>query len=111
MLKQVTSLARELLRPEQVFARVGGDEFVILAPETGLEGAKALAAKLRERVVGLDHRYGDFKITVTCSFGVAELAQGMTIPEDLYDAADRALLLAKRSGRNCVAVHSPDLAD
>jgi len=108
VLKQVASMARELVRPEQVLARVGGDEFVILAPETEAEGAEILASKLRERIVGLDHRYGDVKITLTCSFGVAELADGMTSPQDLYQAADTALLQAKRSGRNRVAFYSPE---
>jgi diguanylate cyclase (GGDEF)-like protein len=106
VLKQVASLARDLVRPEQVLARVGGDEFVILAPETGAEGAEALAAKLRDRIVGLDHRYGDLRITITCSFGVAELTDTITTPQELYHAADSALLLAKRSGRNRVAVNA-----
>lgn len=106
ILKQVASLARDLVRPEQVLARAGGDEFVILAPETGAEGAQSLAAKLRDRVAGYEHRYGDIKITVSCSFGVAELDKSMTNPHDLYQAADDALLLSKRSGRNRVAVHS-----
>jgi diguanylate cyclase (GGDEF)-like protein len=110
VLKQVASTARELLRPEQVLARVGGDEFVILAPETRAEGAETLAKKLCDRIVGLDHRYGDIRISISCSFGVAELARGMAAPRDLYQAADHALLLAKRSGRNRVAVYSPERA-
>jgi diguanylate cyclase (GGDEF)-like protein len=108
VLKQVASTARELVRPEQILARVGGDEFVILAPETRAEGAEALALKLCERILNLDHRYGDVKITLSCSFGVAELNREMTCPQDLYRAADHALLLSKRSGRNRVAVYSPD---
>jgi diguanylate cyclase (GGDEF)-like protein len=104
VLKQVASLARDLARPEQVLARVGGDEFVILAPETNAAGAEALATKLRDRIVSLDHRYGDLRISLTCSFGVAELTDKMTTTQDLYHAADSALLLAKRSGRNRVAV-------
>ena len=106
ILKQVASLARDLIRPEQMLARVGGDEFVILAPETAAEGAESLASKLRDRVAGFEHRYGDIKIPVSCSFGVAELAKDMTLPHDLYQCADDALLLSKRSGRNRVAVHS-----
>jgi len=106
ILKQVASLARDLVRPEQMLARVGGDEFVILAPETGAEGAETLAAKIRERVEGYEHRYGDVKIPVSCSFGVAELHKSMAKPDDLYQAADEALLQSKRSGRNRVAVHT-----
>lgn len=104
VLKQVATVARELLRPEQTLARVGGDEFVILAPETTLEGARTLAQKLRTQVEELDHRYGDVKISITCSFGVADLTHDMTGPQDLYRAADRALLASKRSGRNRVAL-------
>jgi two-component system cell cycle response regulator len=89
-----------------VLARAGGDEFVIVAPETSAEGAETLASKLRERIVGFDHRYGDVRIPVSCSFGVAELARGMNAPQDLYGAADDALLLSKRNGRNRVAVNA-----
>lgn len=107
VLKQVASSTRELIRPEQLFARVGGDEFVILAPETGIEGAEALARKLCERIASLDYRYGEARISVTCSFGVAELAPGMELPLDLYQAADTALFQAKRAGRNQVSLYSP----
>ncbi len=89
-----------------MLARVGGDEFVILAPETTAEGAEAMAGKLRDKVANFDHRYGDIKIPVSCSFGVAELRKEMTSPHDLYQAADDALLLSKRSGRNRVAVQT-----
>ncbi|MGH9363262.1 MAG: diguanylate cyclase [Thermoanaerobaculia bacterium] len=104
LLKQVAALAREMVRPEQVLARVGGDEFAILAPETGAQGAATLAAKLRDRIHALDYRYGDLPIAVSCSFGVAELSPGMDRAESLYEAADRALLLAKREGRDRVAL-------
>ena len=107
ILKQVALLARELVRPEQVLARVGGDEFVILAPETTAEGAEMLAAKVRDRIAGFEHHYGDIRIPVSCSFGVAELRKDMASAQDLYQAADDALLHSKRSGRNRVAVYSP----
>jgi diguanylate cyclase (GGDEF)-like protein len=107
-LKQVAGLAKELVRPEQTLARVGGDEFAILSPETTATQAEALALKLRDRVLDLDHRYGDLKISLSCSFGVAQLTDRMTIPQDLYHAADNALLLSKRSGRNRVAVYTQD---
>src|SRR5919107_830861 len=77
---------------QQVLARVGGDEFVILAPETGSEGAESLASKLRDKIAGYEHRYGDIRINVGCPVGVAELSREMTPPQDLYQAADEALL-------------------
>ncbi len=107
-LKQVAALAKDLVRPEQTLARVGGDEFVILSPETTAAQAENLALKLRDRVLDLDHRYGDLKISLSCSFGVAQLSDRMPAPQDLYHAADHALLLSKRSGRNRVAIYSPE---
>ena len=61
---------------------------------------------LRDRIAGYEHRYGDIRIQVGCSFGVAELTRRMPTAQDLYQAADEALLLAKRYGRNRVAVYS-----
>jgi diguanylate cyclase (GGDEF)-like protein len=110
VLKQVATLARDLTRPEEVLARVGGDEFAILTPETGIHGAETLALKLRERIEGFEHRYGEVRIAVRCSCGVAELAPEMTSPQDLFQAADAALLVAKRSGRNRVNVRGPRAA-
>ncbi|HZF09431.1 MAG TPA: GGDEF domain-containing protein [Thermoanaerobaculia bacterium] len=104
VLKQVAQAARDLVRPEQVFARVGGDEFVILAPETNGAGAEALAQKIRERILSLNYHYGEVPIAITCSFGVAELGPEMTTPEELYQATDHALFQGKRGGRNRVAM-------
>lgn len=104
ILKQVATLARELVRPEQILARVGGDEFVILAPETTADGARTLAMKLGERISDFEHQYGEVKIPVSCSFGVAELSPEMISPQALYQAADRALLRSKRDGRRRVTL-------
>jgi diguanylate cyclase (GGDEF)-like protein len=106
VLKQIASIARDLVRPEQMLARVGGDEFVILAPETTADGAATLAAKIRDRILACDYRYGDVRVAMSCSFGVAALEEGMASPQDLYRSADSALLRAKRSGRNRVELYS-----
>jgi diguanylate cyclase (GGDEF)-like protein len=102
ILKQIAQLTREFLRPEQIFARVGGEEFAILSPEVDLEGARALAEKVRARLAEHEFVFAGSKVPITCSFGVCELTPEMTTPEDLYAAADRALYLAKNSGRNRV---------
>ncbi|MEO8503378.1 MAG: GGDEF domain-containing protein [Acidobacteriota bacterium] len=108
VLKQVATLAAELLRPEQVFARVGGEEFAILCPETNLEGALQLAEKLRERFETYEFQYAGFRVPVTCSFGVADRRSRMRGPQELYEEADRALYVAKHSGRNRVSLAEPD---
>ena len=104
VLKQLAGRVAALLRPEQIFARLGGEEFGILCPETGLEGATALAEKLRELFEREPFQTGPSVLGVTCSFGVAELAREMGALDDLVAAADRALYRAKRDGRNRVAV-------
>ena len=104
ILKRVVTLAAEILRPEQVFARVGGDEFVILAPETDAGGAEQIARKICDRVASLDYTYSDFVVRVSCSFGVSELTEDMETPNCLYGRADQALMASKRAGRNRVTV-------
>jgi two-component system cell cycle response regulator len=93
-----------LLRPEQLLARVGGEEFVVLCPETPRDGAGVLAERLRVACETLDVASRGCRITVTCSFGVAELEPTMRSSEELYGAADHALYMAKSAGRNRVVV-------
>ncbi len=107
VLKQLASRVVGLLRPEQIFARIGGEEFGILCPETGLDGGTALAEKLRELFENEPFTAGAASFRVTCSFGVAELNAEMGALEDLQAVADRALYRAKRDGRNRVAYDLP----
>ena len=106
VLKGVVNIVRRVLRPEQVFARVGGDEFAILNPETDGRGSEVLAEKLRAKVG--EHEFKpdllEGKVRATCSFGVSELSEGMMTPEEFFAAADRALYDAKILGRNRVVV-------
>ena len=102
VLKEVVRLVSDFFRKEQVFARVGGDEFAVLTPEAKLDGAKTLGERLRSRVANHEFDYGGATFHATCSFGIAELSPEMKSPEELYDAADRALYTAKRGGRDKV---------
>ena len=102
VLKEVVRLVSDFCRKEQVFARVGGDEFAILTPEAKIEGAKTLGERLRARIASHEFDYGGACFRVTCSFGVAELSAEMKSPEELYEATDRALYAAKRGGRDRV---------
>ena len=92
----------DFFRKEQVFARVGGDEFAVLTPEAQIDGAKTLGERLRSRVANHDFDYAGASFHVTCSFGIAELSPDMKSPQELYEAADRALYVAKREGRDRV---------
>jgi diguanylate cyclase (GGDEF)-like protein len=110
VLKRIAAICSRRLRPEQVFARIGGDEFAIISPETGLQGVLILAEKLRAAVA--EHAFDDdvlpADLRVTCSFGCAEMTFGMGEESELVDAADRALYEAKRAGRNRVCWSSED---
>lgn len=103
VLKEVVRLVSDFVRKEQVFARVGGDEFAVLAPEAQPEGAQILAERLRSRIAEHEFVYRDATLRATCSFGIAEHTPEMKDSQELYEAADRALYQAKHGGRNAVA--------
>jgi two-component system cell cycle response regulator len=106
VLKRLARICGRRLRPEQVFARMGGDEFAILSPETRLDGVRILAERLRASIEG--HRFETDMVPdsfpVTCSFGCAEMTESMASEDQLIDAADKALYTAKRTGRNRVGM-------
>ena len=100
VLVEVADLVREVVRDCDFFARWGGAEFVILAPETTLKGAEILAQKLRQQIE--EREFADLKV-ITASFGISQYKEKGT-RNDLYWRADKALKQAKHSGRNNVVV-------
>ncbi len=110
VLKQIAARVNGLLRPEQIFARVGGEEFAVLCPETDFEGAAALAEKMRAIFEEAPFECGSVPIPVTCSFGVAGAEAAMRRLDDLVAAADRALYRAKNEGRNRVEIEDSTAA-
>lgn len=106
VLKRLTQICRKRLRPEQVFARIGGDEFAILSPETRLEGVEILAERLRASVSDycFETDMVDDSFQITCSFGCAAMTKSMKTDSQLIDAADKALYAAKNAGRNRVGL-------
>ncbi|HET7452684.1 MAG TPA: GGDEF domain-containing protein, partial [Thermoanaerobaculia bacterium] len=104
VLQQASARMQRGLRVEQTLARIGGEEFGILCPETGAPAAAEVAEKLRREIAGSSFQSGAFSLGVTCSFGVAEFRPGMTGPAELCQAADAALYLSKKNGRNRVTI-------
>jgi diguanylate cyclase (GGDEF)-like protein len=91
-------------RDVDVAARLGGEEFAILLPETGLDGAGAVAERLRRSLAERRIRLGEGEeVTVTASFGVAELGEEQSV-DNLLRAADGALYWAKEQGKDRVEV-------
>ncbi|MEH8198294.1 sensor domain-containing diguanylate cyclase [Aeromonas allosaccharophila] len=94
---------QSVLRSEDVLARIGGDEFAILLPNTTLSAAVSLAERLRLQVMHSPQPLPDGdKLVITISAGLVENGEG-ELMESLYARADQMLYQAKQSGRNCVA--------
>lgn len=102
ILQRTASVIMKNMRKEDIFGRYGGEEFLIVLPETKLANASRLADKLRLLIQSLDYSYQKLSIRVTISCGVAALSQSMQSCKELIDQADGALYQAKRGGRNRV---------
>lgn len=93
-----------LQRPSDLFARLGGEEFAILLPETGEEGTAKIATSTLELITDLriPHRGSPISEYLTISLGSATAVPRRDMDTSLlFDAADRALYRAKKEGRNC----------
>jgi diguanylate cyclase (GGDEF)-like protein len=102
VLRQLGALVKTRLRHTDIPARTGGEEFAIIVPEVGLEGARILADKLRRGVEEALFRFEGTIIPVTISLGVAEWDPAIETPEALVQQADERLYAAKHGGRNRV---------
>jgi diguanylate cyclase (GGDEF)-like protein len=102
-LRAVAASLRDGLRPADMAARYGGDEFIVLLPNTGCGDAALIAERLRCAVEGVELKKRDGRdlLGLTISLGVAEVGHGEE-PDDLIGRADAALYIAKRAGRNRV---------
>ena len=103
--KALRIIARELamaIRKTDFISRYGGEEIVILMPETAADSALIAAEKLRRRIENCGFHFRDKKVTITVSCGLSEYRDGDT-PEEAFERADQALYAAKKQGRNrCV---------
>jgi len=100
VLKTIAGELSSSIRKEDVSARLGGEEFIIILDASNLANAKIKAQKLCEIIQKIDFK----KCQVTISIGVAELCNQKESFEQLLERSDKALYLAKEKGRNCVIV-------
>lgn len=101
-LRGITERVRPLLRDTDMLSRYGGEEFVVLLPETDLGGAAEVAEKLRASVESIEFIHRNETIQVTISIGASETFETDKTPSDIFGRADTALYEAKNGGRNRV---------
>lgn len=101
-LKELINRIKPLLREADFFARFGGEEFIVLLPETRIDGAGGVAEKLRGLIEKTDFLHKGEPVKVTISLGVTEVRQEDAAHEVLFERVDRALYQAKETGRNRV---------
>jgi diguanylate cyclase (GGDEF)-like protein len=99
VLRAVAEMLRKNIRSMDVPARIGGDEFAILLPETGCDAAAEIAAKLQQKLI---HAMQDQGWPVTGSFGVATFLTLPTSVDELIKQPDLLLYSAKQKGKNMI---------
>ncbi len=114
LVRVAQAMEETLNRPADLVARYGGEEFIALLGDTGIDGARMLAERMRARVEALhvEHSGSGAGPYLTVSLGVASVVpRPAARPEDLVDLADRALYAAKGGGRNRVVAADELSAD
>jgi diguanylate cyclase (GGDEF)-like protein len=104
VLSAVGKRMKEVLRGSDLKCRYGGEEFLVLLPETPLHGARRVAETLRREIAERPTPWSGEGLTVTASFGLAQTMPGEVNVQALIARADQALYRAKDDGRNCVRI-------
>ncbi len=102
ILRQLGAVLLGRLRVNDVLARIGGEEFALITPEVGLDGAKELGGKINRLIADTRFEFDGTRVEVTVSVGVAEWQPHYEDAWDLLKAADDKMYEAKRNGRNQV---------
>ncbi|WP_447592082.1 diguanylate cyclase [Aquipseudomonas campi] len=105
VIQTVADVVRHEIRDTDIAGRYGGEEFVILLPDSGLEKARLFAERLRVAIEEQRVSHDGHVIPFTISLGIAEMTPDCTDHKQLIERADHALYNSKRNGRNQVSVH------
>lgn len=100
VLKCVANILRQSARTQDVVCRYGGEEFVVICPDTGIDAAYQCAERLRLNVAAMKFKYQGADIRPTVSIGVTEKKECVASIEELLSRADECLYAAKQGGRN-----------
>ena len=111
VLKALAETVTRQSRHGDFVCRYGGEEFVLVMPNIGIETARQRAEELHQTINSLKIPYDVFNLTTTISMGVAAYPEHGKSKEELLRAADRAMYIAKNTGRNRVVVYpQPELS-
>jgi diguanylate cyclase (GGDEF)-like protein len=111
LLQHSVDSVRAQLRSTDVLARYGGDEFIALLPETGAQGAREVAERIRRSVETGGLRVRDCIVPTTVSVGVASYPDDGVDIHLLLDKADKAMYRSKQEGRNRSTPAHPEEAE
>lgn len=103
VLSEIARILASSCRKNDLIGRWGGEEFLVICPNTDAEESKEMAERMRKLVEG--HRFGDMSFTITISIGVTTYRSGDTV-ESMMKRADVALYQAKSKGRNQWVYHA-----
>ena len=105
VLKTVANLMKQAFRKTDLLYRYGGEELIMIMPETNIEDAIIPVQRLRRMIEEYDFDYNGVKTKVTASIGLTMNYPEFNSPAELLKSADEALYKAKESGRNRVVLH------
>lgn len=105
-LRRVVEIMQTVLRASDVIARIGGEEFVAILPDTDEASACRLAERLREQLADSDFSISGWPVPLRASIGVCAMGPAISNLESLLRETDRAMYAAKRGGRNRVVAAS-----
>jgi diguanylate cyclase (GGDEF)-like protein len=107
VLKRVADVLKHTARTHDVVCRIGGEEFLMICPDSDAQAAAQCAERLRQAVGATRMQVGNVLLQVTISLGVAAMSTGMRGPETMIKAADQAVYAAKQAGRNRSCIYRP----
>jgi len=108
VLKNVSQMVMEEIRSEDTAARYGGEEIILILPETGKAQALTSGERIRRKVEALELEHDGHPIRITLSGGLATCPIDAQTPVELVQRADEALYGAKKAGKNNIAFYSQD---
>jgi diguanylate cyclase (GGDEF)-like protein len=105
VLMEMAAVILGSVRDTDALARYGGDEFVIVLPDTGIQLAEIVAERIREKISHHEFTGGRrLQLSLTASFGVATFPHHASSPQQLIACADTAMYEAKAANKNCVRI-------